>query len=148
MLINYTQAPLPGGVNVSSTILNGGKRFTTPAKDIVVGAWILMVKLPMTGNYIQTWDLFEPGTKFESVKYEQTFFADGYTKDTVCYIHNGIKYVPILASPNTMSQYPVWSGTGGYASECKTVFQYDISGLQAWGRYELFACPHDTPVNV
>ena len=145
MQITYQLTNPNDAVHVVSRALNHAGIFTTPATDIPVSAWLLMIKLPFGPGYTITWDLFEPDTVFERVVYEDTDFAGGYIRKTVAFVHNGVKYVPMLSLPNAAQKYPYWTGSGGsqLVSELTQQFQFNIEGTSAWGRYQLFAAPHD-----
>lgn len=106
-----------------------------------------MVKLPFGPSYVMAWDLFEPGTVFSRVVYEDTDFASGYIRKTIAFEHNGVKYVPFLSLPNAAIKYPYWTGSGtagNLVSEMTQQFQYNIEGTSAWGAYQLYAAPNDS----
>lgn len=120
-------------VRITTPSMNYGKTFATPAKRVVINYYLLMVELPMGGGSRphQQWRLFEPGVKFDQVRFKDTFFADGYTYPTVAYLYEGLEYVPMIFSNRTA--YPAWTGSGrdAFNTDLTMSFQYRMDSSKA-----------------
>lgn len=129
-------------LTITSTYLNGGKPFDTPAENISCNAFLLMLVLPMSTGVRprQQWLLFEPGTQFEKVDYKKHNFSGGYTVQTVGFHRDGFVHVPFLQLGTGINSYPQWeTGQSIYGESCIT-FQYNLPPISVGDYWFFYGC--------